>query len=100
MSGDTARHARVPLTAGERTAMWEVIRAVESHVEGQLAILRSPSTAWQPADYLPDFSGEGWQEQLAALRRGASTLPDDVLVVLVGDMVTEDRKSTRLNSSH
>ena len=68
----------------------DVVRAIEPSVADQLRLLRPIDTAWQPADYLPDFSGEGWHEQLEDLRRGAAALPDDLLVVLVGDMVTEE----------
>jgi len=67
-----------------------VIRALEPAVERNLQLLRPPGAAWQPSDYLPDLSAEGWHEALASLRRGVRALPDDVLVVLVGDMVTEE----------
>ena len=76
-------------TAGTRSHE-EVIRAIEPMAERYLQMLRPPDSAWQPADYLPDFSGGEWREQLAALRDGAQRLPDDLLVVLVGDMVTEE----------
>lgn len=68
----------------------EVIRAIEPTVERNLQLLRSPGAAWQPTDYLPDLAGDGWHEELALLRRQAGALPDDLLVVLVGDMVTEE----------
>ena len=68
----------------------EVIRAIEPMAERYLQMLRPPDTAWQPSDYLPDLSGEVWRDELAALRDGARVLPDDLLVVLVGDMVTEE----------
>jgi acyl-[acyl-carrier-protein] desaturase len=68
----------------------EVIRAIEPTVERHLQLLRPVETAWQPTDYLPDLSGEQWHEELTALREAALALPDDLLVVLVGDMVTEE----------
>jgi acyl-[acyl-carrier-protein] desaturase len=76
--------------AAREDAAWEVIRAIASHVERHLQILPPPDTAWQPTDYLPDFSSEGWPEQLAELREASRAVPDDLLVVLVGDMVTEE----------
>ncbi|WP_422923914.1 acyl-ACP desaturase [Singulisphaera sp. PoT] len=46
--------------------------------------------AWQPTDYLPDLAGEDWIEQLRAFRESATRLPEELLVVLVGNMVTEE----------
>lgn len=71
-------------------ARGEVIRFVEQHVERLLRVLPPVQTAWQPSDYLPDFSGDAWPEQLAHLRAQACEIPDELLVVLVGDMVTEE----------
>jgi acyl-[acyl-carrier-protein] desaturase len=67
-----------------------VIREIEPAVARNLPLLRPVDTAWQPADYLPDLSRDGWLEELDALRQAARRLPDDLLVVLVGDMVTEE----------
>lgn len=68
----------------------EVVRAIEPAVEQALRLLPSVGDAWQPADYLPDLTAADWREQVEALRRDAAALPDDLLVVLVGDMVTEE----------
>ena len=68
----------------------EVIRAIEPEVERHLQLLRPPDAAWQPTDFLPDFAGEQWHDALAQLREEALRLPDELLVVLVGDMVTEE----------
>lgn len=68
----------------------EVVRALEADVERHLLLLRPVQTAWQPGDHLPDFSADDWHEQLRAHRRDAANVPDDLLVVLVGDMVTEE----------
>jgi acyl-[acyl-carrier-protein] desaturase len=68
----------------------EVIREIEPAVARNLQLLCPVDTAWQPADYLPDLSADAWHEELDALRQGARSLPDDLLVVLVGDMVTEE----------
>ncbi len=40
------------------------------------------------------MSGEQWHEQVHAIRESAKALPDDLLVVLVGDMVTEEALPT------
>jgi acyl-[acyl-carrier-protein] desaturase len=67
-----------------------IIRAIEPAVARHLPLLRPAATAWQPTDYLPDLSIETWLEEVVSLREGAAALPNDVLVVLVGDMVTEE----------
>ena len=46
--------------------------------------------SWQPSDFLPVMSDPGWKERVEALQRAAGNLADDLLVVLVGDMVTEE----------
>lgn len=50
--------------------------------------------AWQPQDFLPDLTGDDWQEAIKEVRDQAATIPDDVLVVLIGDMVTEEALPT------
>ena len=40
------------------------------------------------------MSKEGWEEEVAELRKQAACVSDDVLVVLVGDMVTEEALPT------
>ena len=68
----------------------EVIQSMESYVSEQLYLLKPVADAWQPVDFLPDFGRQDWKEQVDALQNAAHTLPDDVLVVLVGDMITEE----------
>ena len=70
----------------------EVVRSLESKVE-QLSnkILRDVdhSKNWQPSDYLPDLSGE-WNDDVKKMQKQCSALSDELLVVLVGDMITEE----------
>src|SRR3712207_8199594 len=47
--------------------------------------------SWQPSDYLPDLSAADWREQVESFRAPAEQLSDEVLIVLIGDMVTEER---------
>ena len=68
----------------------EVIRAIEPAVSDNLDLLVPLDRAWQPSDYLPDLEAEDWPDQLAHLRRAAMAISDPLLVVLVGDMVTEE----------
>ncbi len=78
----------------------EVILAIEPAAGRHLDLLVPVDKAWQPSDYLPDLETEGWPDRLAAFRRTAQGISDELLVVLVGDMVTEEALpsySTALN---
>jgi acyl-[acyl-carrier-protein] desaturase len=57
-------------------------------------LLETGEKAWQPQDYLPDLSQDDWLEQTKELREAAQGVPDDLFVVLVGDMVTEEALPT------
>jgi len=57
-------------------------------------LLETGEKAWQPQDYLPDLAADSWLEQTKELREAAAGIPDDVWVVLVGDMVTEEALPT------
>jgi acyl-[acyl-carrier-protein] desaturase len=68
----------------------DVIQAIEDAVADNLGLLVPLHKAWQPSDYLPDLGAPDWREQVEDFRQRARTIPDDLLVVLVGDMVTEE----------
>lgn len=73
----------------------EVIKSMESFVDKHLGSLLKPvEESWQPADFLPDLTRDDWREQVNEFRARAKSLSDDVLVVLVGDMVTEEALPT------
>lgn len=57
-------------------------------------LLETGEKAWQPQDYLPDLAADDWLQQTKDLREAAEGIPDDVWVVLVGDMVTEEALPT------
>jgi acyl-[acyl-carrier-protein] desaturase len=67
-----------------------VIEELQEFVEGNLTLLTPVEQIWQPTDYLPDLTAENWSEQLLRFREVALNLPDEILVVLVGNMVTEE----------
>lgn len=67
-----------------------MLAGLEDTVKDQLKLLLPVQNAWQPTDYLPDLTQPDWPDQLADFREPAQELSDDVLVVLVGDMVTEE----------
>ena len=71
-------------------AQQEVLRGMQDFVGANLSLLLPVDRAWQPSDYLPDLTAEDWREQVQRLREPSMGLSDEVLVVLVADMVTEE----------
>jgi len=68
----------------------ELIESLQGFVSENLSLLLPVDQAWQPSDYLPDLTAGDWAEQLTRFRDSARCLPDDLLVVLVGNMITEE----------
>lgn len=69
----------------------EVMKHVERAVAEKLPVfLRGAEVNWQPSDYTPDLGTDGGFEALRELREEASRLPEDALIILVGDMITEE----------
>lgn len=65
------------------------------YLENQvLPLLKTGDKAWQPADFLPESSDPDFEDKVRALRQRAANLPDDYLVVFVGDMITEEALPT------
>jgi acyl-[acyl-carrier-protein] desaturase len=67
----------------------EVLDAMQGFVAETMPLV-PVDESWQPSDFLPDLRGEDWAEQLRVFRGPANELSDEVLVVLVADMVTEE----------
>jgi hypothetical protein len=76
----------------------EVIAALTPRFGAEaLPLLGAPAEMWQPADFLPDTDGsrgEAFFDDVRELRARAAGLPDALLAVLVGDMVTEEALPT------
>jgi acyl-[acyl-carrier-protein] desaturase len=73
----------------------EVMEHLEPSVQEVLPeYLKSEEEYWQPSDMLPDLNSEEGFEQVRELQATARALPDDVLVVLIGDMITEEALPT------
>jgi len=68
----------------------EVAKSLEPFVASQLHWLKPADDTWQPSDLLPDLTVEAWSAQIERLRAGTQGLSDEVLVVLVGDTITEE----------
>ena len=67
-----------------------IIETLQPLIEENLSLLTPVEQAWQPSDFLPDLTAEDWSQRLAQFRESAQRLPSDLLVVLVGNMVTEE----------
>lgn len=59
-----------------------------------LPLLRDPTKSWQPSDFLPESSDPDFLDKVRELRTRTQQLPDDYLVVFVGDMITEEALPT------
>jgi acyl-[acyl-carrier-protein] desaturase len=57
-------------------------------------LLETGEAAWQPQDYLPDLTQDGWEDEIKLWRKQASAIPDELMIVLIGDMVTEEALPT------
>lgn len=73
----------------------EVINSIEGIVDQNINKLLKPiEESWQPAELLPNLNSPEWIEEVEIFKKKANELPDDLLVVLVGDMVTEEALPT------
>ncbi|KAJ4965621.1 hypothetical protein NE237_017470 [Protea cynaroides] len=75
----------------------EIFKSLNGWAEEKiLPLLKPVEQCWQPHDFLPNSSlpTDVFEEQVRELRERASELPDDYLVVLVGDMITEEALPT------
>ena len=69
----------------------EVMNHLEGYASKAVPTLTMESEDyWQPADFLPDMSQPDWAEQVQALQDRSAGLSDDLIVVLIGDMITEE----------
>jgi acyl-[acyl-carrier-protein] desaturase len=67
-----------------------VLHSMDDFVAENLQLLAPIEKAWQPTDFLPDLRAEDWRDQIQSFREPAQNISDELLVVLVGDMVTEE----------
>jgi len=62
--------------------------------EELLPLLKSVDKNWQPQDFLPDPTSDTFIDEVRELRQRCAELPDEYLVGLVGDMITEEALPT------
>lgn len=89
------REVHVQVTHSMPPEKIEIFKSLEGWAEENLLVhLKPVEKCWQPQDYLPDPASEGFHDQLKELRERAKEIPDDLYVVLVGDMITEEALPT------
>lgn len=73
----------------------EILKALDNWAEHNVLVhLKQVEKCWQPQDFLPDPTSDGFHDEVKELRERARELPDDYFVVLVGDMITEEALPT------
>uniref|UniRef100_A0A803KTP9 Stearoyl-[acyl-carrier-protein] 9-desaturase, chloroplastic n=2 Tax=Chenopodium quinoa TaxID=63459 RepID=A0A803KTP9_CHEQI len=81
----------------------EIFKSLENWAEESLLMYLKPvEKCWQPQDFLPDATSQGFYDQTKELQERANEIPDDFFVVLAGHMITEDALptyQTMLNTS-
>ncbi|MED6221099.1 Stearoyl-[acyl-carrier-protein] 9-desaturase 7, chloroplastic [Stylosanthes scabra] len=89
------REVHVQVTHSMPPEKIEIFKSLEAWAEENILTLLKPvEKCWQPQDFLPEPSEDGFEEQVRELRARAIELPDDYFVVLVGDMITEEALPT------
>ncbi|PKA52413.1 Acyl-[acyl-carrier-protein] desaturase, chloroplastic [Apostasia shenzhenica] len=73
----------------------EMFKSLEDWAEKHvLTLLKPVEKSWQPQDFLPEPSSQGFLEEVEELRKRAMEIPDAYYVCLVGDMITEEALPT------
>lgn len=75
----------------------QVFKSLESWASQHvLPLLKPVEKSWQPIEFLPNPAQnfDDFTEEVRALRHRTAELPDEYLVVLVGDMITEEALPT------
>lgn len=73
----------------------DIVRSMGPFLQEHVAHLLTPvDKIWQPYDFLPRAEDPDFEDQVRELRKRTSNLPDDYLVVFVGDMITEEALPT------
>ena len=69
----------------------EVISQIEPMVRSAIdTLLVDVKNCWQPTDFLPNMQREDALDQVRLLRERTAAIPDEVIVSLVGNMITEE----------
>ena len=68
----------------------EIIKGLDKFVGTKLDLLLPIDKIWQPSDVLPNLNSDGWQDELIEFRKQAENISDDLLIVLIGNTITEE----------
>lgn len=75
----------------EKVSKVEVMNHLDTEILDAISLYLKPvESAWQPADLLPRSESEDFFDQIRSLRQKASNLSYELLVVLIGDTITEE----------
>ncbi|XP_021774831.1 stearoyl-[acyl-carrier-protein] 9-desaturase, chloroplastic-like isoform X2 [Chenopodium quinoa] len=73
----------------------EIFKSMESWAEDNILVYLKPvDKCWQPQDFLPEPTSDGFYDQIKELQERAKEVPDDYFVVLVGHMIAEEALPT------
>lgn len=89
------REVHVQVTHSMPPQKIELFKSLDDWAENNILVhLKPVEKCWQPQDFLPDPSSDGFHEEVKELRERAKEIPDDYFVCLVGDMITEEALPT------
>ena len=73
----------------------EVMKFLGQDIDTMISdYLKNIDENWQPSDFLPESNSENFTDQIKELQLQCKELPYDYLVVLVGDVITEEALPT------
>jgi acyl-[acyl-carrier-protein] desaturase len=73
----------------------EVMKHIESFMlSNMFNYLKPVEENWQPTDFLPDSSKPEFFDQVKELQAAAREIPYDLMIVLIGDTITEEALPT------
>ena len=62
-----------------------------------MGLLKDTNKNWQPQDFLPDPESEQFFDEIKGIQERSKGISDDLMVVLVGDLITEEALPTYMN---
>eukprot|EP00793_Prasinoderma_coloniale_P000296 PRCOL_00005280-RA len=74
----------------------EIVESLDGWADEKLIPMLKPvEKSWQPQDFLPDpSSGEEFLDAIRDIQERCADIPDEVIVSVVGDMITEEALPT------
>ncbi|KAK1299797.1 hypothetical protein QJS10_CPB13g01677 [Acorus calamus] len=89
------REVHIQVTHSMPPEKVEIFKSLNDWADKNILVhLKQVLRCWQPQDFLPEPSSDGFIEEVNELRERAKELPDDYFVCMVGDMITEEALPT------